>query len=278
MRKHYTSVISSLFGRFASHPFPPALQRMINRAYVRLMGLDMSEFRAPKEYETLNALFTRALEKPRALPDDTQSLISPVDALVTQCGEIRDAQVYQIKGMAYRLDALLGTYHTEAAKSLEGGRYANFYLSPRDYHRYHMPTDLKVRALTHIPGKLYPVNMPLLKRKHNLFIENERVILECEDKNGYLHVLVLVGALNVGKMTVTFEPRVRTNSDILTPQHYKYDNITLRRGDLLGWFEMGSTVLLFSQKESIELTLKEGEKVRFAQPIGRLRCKRAIKE
>jgi phosphatidylserine decarboxylase len=102
----------------------------------------------------------------------------------------------------------------------------------------------------------------------DLFIENERVVIECEDEKGRIHVLVLVGALNVGKMAVTFEPRVRTNSDITEPQHYQYEDLKLERGELFGWFEMGSTILTFSQKGAITPRAAINQKVRFTDVVG----------
>jgi len=267
-KRHYTSAISRAFGRFASKPFPAIVQHTINASYVKLMGLDMSEFRAPASYRTLNALFTRALEKPRPLPKDPQALISGVDARITEYGTIEKGRAYQIKGMAYEIEGLFGSYHQDEVKAVEGGAFMNFYLSPKDYHRYHMPMRLKVRSLTHIPGKLYPVNFPLLRNMPSLFIENERVVLSCEDEKGRVHVLVLVGALNVGKMVVTFEPRVRTNSDITEPQHYRYEEKWLERGELFGWFEMGSTILTFSQKGAIVPQVAINQKVRFTDVLG----------
>ena len=269
-KRHYTSAISQAFGKFASKPFPPIIQHIINASYVKLMGLDMSEFRDPASYRTLNALFTRALEVERPLPEERQALISSVDALVTDFGTIEEGRAYQIKGMSYSIEALFGEHHKEAAAWVDGGVFMNFYLSPKDYHRYHMPYDLKVHSLTHIPGKLYPVNFPLLRNKKDLFIENERVILECEDSVGRMHVLVLVGALNVGKMVVTFEPTVNTNSDIQEPQHYTYEDLFLNRGDLFGWFEMGSTILHFAQKDAIVPELAINQKVRFGEIIGKV--------
>jgi len=269
-KRHITSVVSSVFGRFASKRFPAIIQHTINASYVKLMGLDMSEFRAPSSYETLNALFTRALERERTIPEDETLLISGVDARITEFGSIEEGRAYQIKGMAYAIDDLFGEYHTEAARRVEGGTFMNFYLSPKDYHRYHMPMTLKIHSLTHIPGKLYPVNLPYLKKQPSLFIENERVILECEDGKGRTHVLVLVGALNVGKMVVTFEPRVRTNSDITTPQHYTYENLTLSRAELLGWFEMGSTLLTFSEKGAIIPQVAINQKTAFGEVVGRI--------
>ncbi len=271
MARHYTSLFSSLFGKFASKEFPSIIQHIINASYVKLMGLDMSAFKKPCEYPSLNKLFVRAFEVPREIPKGKSKLLSGVDALITDAGKIEEGRAYQIKGMSYNIEDLFGSYHQEAAQKVEGGEFINFYLSPKDYHRYHMPMDLRVLSLTHIPGKLYPVNFPLLRHKQDLFIENERVILECRDKRGRTHVLVLVGALNVGKMHVTFEERVQTNSHIRTPQHYVYEELWLERGEMFGWFEMGSTLLTFSQKGSIIPEVAINQKVAFADVLGTIR-------
>lgn len=271
-KKHITSAISQLFGRFASHPFPALVQHTINATYVKMLGLEMREFDAPACYRTLNALFTRPLKIPRRLPDDPDTLISPVDARITDYGRIESGKAYQIKGMRYDIVSLLGDYHKAAAEWLEEGSFVNFYLSPKDYHRYHMPTDLKVVAMTHIPGKLYPVNIPLLRNKPSLFVENERIVVECEDMFGRIHVLVLVGALNVGQMHVVFEPELHTNVDATEAKHFRYDDkeIVLTRGELLGWFAMGSTVVMFSQKGAVALETAINRKVRFGDRIGKL--------
>jgi len=271
MSKHFTSVISNVFGKFASKAFPSIIQHSINATYVKLMGLDMSEFREPASYKTLNKLFTRALEKERKMPRAKSALISGVDALITDFGTITEGKAYQIKGMSYSIERLFGEYHKEAAAWLEEGTFMNFYLSPKDYHRYHMPMSLKIHSLTHIPGKLYPVNFPLLRNKTDLFIENERVVIECEDDKGRMHVLVLVGALNVGKMIVTFEENIQTNSEIREARHYCYENLTLERGELFGWFEMGSTLLTFSQKGSIVPKVAINQKVSFTDVLGKMK-------
>ena len=271
MSKHFTSLLSSGFGKFASKAFPSIIQHIINAGYVKLMGLDMSEFREPSSYKTLNKLFTRAFEIPRSIPEDKFKLISGVDALITDAGTIVDGRAYQIKGMSYNIEALFGEYHKEAVEKVEGGEFINFYLSPKDYHRYHMPMELQVLSLTHIPGKLYPVNFPLLRNKKDLFIENERVVLECKDKKGRTQILVLVGALNVGKMIVTFEANVQTNSDIREPQHYTYDDLWVERGEMFGWFEMGSTILTFSTKGSIVPEVAINQKVSFADVLGTIK-------
>ncbi|MDD2451319.1 MAG: phosphatidylserine decarboxylase, partial [Sulfurovum sp.] len=106
MSRHYTSALSTLFGRFASKEFPAIIQHIINAGYVKMMGLDMGEFRAPSSYKTLNKLFTRAIELPRKLPEDRSKLISGVDALITDYGTITEGRAYQIKGMSYDIRSL----------------------------------------------------------------------------------------------------------------------------------------------------------------------------
>ena len=271
MANHYTSAISSLFGKFASREFSSSFQGFINRSYVSLMGLDMSEFKEPSSYHTLNALFTRAFEKEREIDSSPTVIISPADSLVTEFGEIVEGRAYQIKGMEYQIDELFGSDYQDQAKLLDGGDFINFYLSPKDYHRYHIPLDLTIKSLTHIPGKLYPVNMQLLRHKKDLFIENERVVIEAIDSRGFIHMLVLVGALNVGKMVVTFEENIKTNSHIREPHHYSYDGLQMSRGDLFGWFEMGSTILTFSQRGAITTKVSIDQKVKFGEKIATIK-------
>jgi len=270
MKKHYSSIISSGFGVFASKSFSKPIQKIINHGYVKLIGLDMSLFENPSSYPTLNKLFTRAFVEQQEISSDENIMISPVDALVTDFGKITEGKAYQIKGMEYNISELFGNYHQEASKAVEGGEFVNLYLSPKDYHRYHTPDKLTIISLTHIPGKLYPVNFPLLRNKKNLFIENERVIIECKDSKERTFIMVLVGALNVGKMVVTFEDAIHTNSEIREPQHYNYKKLTLEKGELFGWFEMGSTILLFSEKDAFTPQLSINQKVKFSEKIGEI--------
>ena len=272
MKRHFTSYISQQFGRFASHAFSPMVQRFINSAYVGIMGLDMSEFSPPSSYKSLNALFTRKLLEPRSFSHDGGDFISPCDSLITEFGDLDGTRALQIKGMSYCAGALLGDeFDDSAKKSVEQGQFINFYLSPKDYHRYHIPTDLQVLKAVHIPGKLYPVNMPSLKRRIDLFIENERVVLECLTKAKKRFFMVLVGALNVGKMQVSFEPRIKTNADALSVSSYVYEDLHLSKGDDFGCFEMGSTIVIISEPGMFDLNLERGQKVSFAQTIARIK-------
>ncbi len=146
----------------------------------------------------------------------------------------------------------------------------NCYLSPKDYHRYHIPTNLKVLKAVHIPGKFYPVNLPSLRKRVNLFIENERVVILCEAANGKRFYMILVSALNVGVMQVSFEPRIQTNAVATTPQAYEFDNLHLKKGDDFGCFEMGSTIIILAQKDTLALDVKAGQDVRYGQTIAKL--------
>ena len=272
MKKHFSSYISQQFGRFASRSFSPVVQKFINSAYVNIMGLDMSEFSPPSNYKSLNALFTRKLLKPRPFSLDNHDFIAPCDSLITEFGDLDSTKALQIKGMSYCVNALLGEeFDDNAKKSVEHGQFINFYLSPRDYHRYHIPTDLQVLKAVHIPGKLYPVNMPSLNKRVDLFIENERVVLECVTKAKKRFYMVLVGALNVGKMQVSFEPRIKTNADALSVSSYVYEDLHLSKGDDFGCFEMGSTIVIISEPDMFDLRLERDQKVSFAQTIARIK-------
>ena len=274
-KRHYSSILSTLFGKFASKEFPRPIQKSINRGYVKLMGLDMSEFASSSSYRSLNNLFTRALINSREIDSNPDTVISPCDARITDFGVIEEGRAYQIKGMSYDTAGLIGDSFRDSLSLLEGGKFANFYLSPKDYHRYHIPFDVSIDGVSHIPGKLYPVNIPLLKNKHNLFIENERVVISVVDKNAKRHFIVLVGALNVGKMVVTFEERIHTNIKGNKIREYKYDiPVEMKKGELFGWFEMGSTIVILSERDAVEYDLKIDQKVSFAQTIGCIGGKR----
>jgi len=271
LRNHYTSIISRVFGKFASKEFPKTIQNIINNSYVKLMGLDMRNFAPANSYKSLKDLFIRELKKEPIIDARITSVISPCDAKIIDYGVIKNNQAYQIKGMEYNTNELIGEEYSDNFTLIEGGEYINFYLSPKDYHRYHMPFDVKVLSLLYIPGKLYPVNMPLLKSKKNLYIENERVVIEVLDRFNHRHFIVLVGALNVGKMVVTFEPKVKTNTKDAKRFFIKYQEPKiLKKGELFGWFEMGSTIVMLSQKDAIKYSVEIGNKVSFGDVIGEL--------
>jgi len=265
---HITNKISTLFHKFATKEFPKPIQNIINKGYVNLLGLDMSEFQDATQYKTLNKLFTRELQKTRQIDTDQKHFISPADSFVSESGDILDETACQIKGMSYSVKELLTQEIVyDNLERLKNGSFMNFYLSPKDYHRYHASFDCKVTKVIHVPGKLYPVNFTYLNKQTNLFIENERVIMECQTDSGKLFYMVFVGALNVGKMIFSFEPKINTNIDIVHPTVYEYDDLHIQKGDCLGYFEMGSTVLLFWEKDMVQLENIINTKVRFGEHI-----------
>jgi phosphatidylserine decarboxylase len=268
--KHITNKISNYFHKFATYKFPKIIQNSINYIYVSIFDIDMSEFKKYDEYQTLNELFTRALQKPRDFDKNTNTFISPTDSFITQAGKIKKQTALQIKGMSYDIKNLLtSNIEDKNLQKIIDGDFMNFYLSPKDYHRYHSPIDMKIVKLIHIPGKLYPVNFKYLNKQENLFIENERVILECLTKENKLFYMVFVGALNVGKMVFNFEKDVTTNTDVTKIKVYDYENLEVKKGECLGYFMMGSTVLMFWEKDTITLQNLINKKVKFTKTIAK---------
>ncbi len=266
---HITNLISQYFGVFAKTEFPTFIQKLINNAYVKFLGLNMSEFRNAKFYRSLNDLFIRELAIARVINEDKNSFISPTDSLITQCGKLENDLLLQIKGMQYSVEEML-TYHcADNFDKINDAEYMNFYLSPKDYHRYHAPIDFKISKLIHVPGKLYPVNLKYLNKQIDLFVENERVILECIHNNR-LFYMVFVGALNVGQMVFTFEKRVETNSDTKEIKVYEYEDLEVKKADCLGYFKMGSTVVMVWEKDFVRLEPLLNKSVRFGQEIAKI--------
>jgi len=268
MSNHFTNIFSRAFGVFAAKRFNPAIQSFINKGYVKLLGLDMSRFKPAQNYKSLKELFIRELEQYPVIDESANNVIAPCDSKVVAIGKIEEHTSHQIKGMSYDTNSLIGALGQSSI--LDGGDFVNFYLSPKDYHRYHMPFYAKVLSTTYIPGKLYPVNMPLLRKKKNLYIENERVVIEVLDNNNKKHFIVLVGALNVGKMVVTFEENIKTNAKNGYARYEYSEPKELNIGKMFGWFEMGSTVVILSQKDAIEYNLTTDQTVRFGDSIGKL--------
>jgi len=263
---HKTNFISQYFGKFATYEFPKPIQKIINQSYAKFMKLDMSEFKNAKHYKSLNELFTREFVLKREIDNSKNIFISPSDSLITECGKLNNDTALQIKGMEYSIEELLTYYCSDSFEKVSNGEFMNFYLSPKDYHRYHAPVDFKLKRLIHVPGKLYPVNLKYLNKEFELFVQNERVILEC-NSNGKTFFIVFVGALNVGQMVFNFEPQVETNKDTKEIKVYTYDSIEIIKGDCLGYFKMGSTIVMIWEKDFIKLENLLNQNVKFGQKI-----------
>jgi len=258
-----TRAVSKFFGKIAEARFPAPIQRVLNKNFVKSFNISLDEFKSIEEYKSLNELFTRSLVKQREIDISNSNIISPADAKFLECAKVEQGGIYQVKGYSYSIDELFGF---ETDKKYEGFDFLNFYLSPQDYHRFHAPCDIEVERLIYIPGSLYPVNAPALKRWPKLFSKNERVVLEGVAPNREKIFLVFVGALNVGKIEIVFEPKISTNSCKGDTEVYKYENLTLKKGDEIGHFKMGSSIVMVLQ--NFTKCVETPSKVRFGQIIG----------
>jgi phosphatidylserine decarboxylase len=214
------------------------------RWFVARYGVDMAEAADPDPaaYETFNAFFTRAL-KPRARPLATAELLCPVDGAISQFGAIDGGYLVQAKGHRYTAAALVGGDAALATPFL-GGHFATLYLSPKDYHRIHMPCAGRLRRMIHVPGALFSVNPTTARGVPGLFARNERVVCVFDGERGPF-VLVLVGATIVGSMATAWHGVVNPpRPGSLRAWSYEDRAIHLARGEEMGRFLLGSTVVL----------------------------------
>ena len=244
------NALSRVVGRFADIRFPRPMQSFINRAYVRLIGVDIAEFQSAEAYPSLNALFGRRLRKPRCVDTSTDSLIAPCDGVISGYGRLQGESLVQVKGIEYSVRDLL-TVHARHIDRVLNGAYISFYLSPRMYHGYHAPATLHVERLIHAPGTLWPVHSFALMRVPGLFAKNERVILEGRRLSGQRFWMVFVGATNVGSIRIDFEPSLNTNAGFRKQRVFDYGgDRTLHKGVYQGRFLMGSSIILLVESQT----------------------------
>ena len=210
-------------------------------------------------YASFNDFFTRPL-KAGARPIESAAFISPVDGAISQFGSIEKDQIFQAKGHSYSTLALVAG-NAKLASQFENGHFACLYLSPKDYHRIHMPCDGTLISMAYVPGDLFSVNPATAANVPNLFARNERVVCEFESAQHGTFVMVLVGATIVGSMaTVWHDAADGTNSHIINPPRsknirtwsYADKNIILKQGDEMGRFLLGSTVVMLFEKDALQ--------------------------
>ena len=214
------------------------------RWFVAKYGVDMSEAADPDiaHYASFNEFFTRAL-KDGARPLAAAELVCPVDGAISQFGAIARDQIFQAKGHHYSTTALVGGDAALAAE-FENGHFATLYLSPKDYHRIHMPCDGRLRRMIHVPGDLFSVNPLTARGVPGLFARNERVVCVFDSAHGPF-VLTLVGATIVGSMATVWHGVVNPpRSDQVREWRYTNQDVQLKKGDEMGRFLLGSTVVL----------------------------------
>ncbi len=222
-----------------------AMTTTLIRWFVGRYGVDMSEAAnsSPESYPTFNEFFTRALAR-GVRPLAQAALVCPVDGAISQFGAIQGGRIFQAKGHDYTATALLGGDAALAAR-FQGGSFATLYLSPRDYHRIHMPCNGRLLRMLHVPGALFSVNPATARGVPGLFARNERVVCVFEADDGAPFVMVLVGATIVGSMATVWHGVVNPpRPGRLREWGYDGQDIVLRQGDEMGRFLLGSTVVL----------------------------------
>ncbi len=236
--------LTRLAGRFASWQGGSVTTAAIRRFIARYnVNMDEAANSDPAAYATFNDFFTRAL-KPDARPLADARLVCPVDGAVSQFGAIDHGRIFQAKGRDYSTAALLAGDAALAAR-FNDGHFATIYLSPRDYHRIHMPCAGKLLEMTYVPGDLYSVNPATARGVDRLFARNERVVCVFEDEQGQPFAMVLVGATIVGSMATVWHGVVNPpRRPAVEKWDYRSQDIRLAKGEEMGRFLLGSTVVL----------------------------------
>jgi len=241
------AALTRFAGRVASARRGERTTRLI-RWFIGRYGVNMAEAADsdPAAYASFNEFFTRAL-KPGVRPLAAAEWVCPVDGAISQFGEIQLDQIFQAKGHQYSTTALVGG-DAALAKPFEGGSFATIYLSPKDYHRIHMPCDGRLTRMIHVPGELFSVNPTTARGVPGLFARNERVVCHFDSPHGPF-VLVLVGATIVGSMATVWHGVVNPpRSGEVREWAYTADEVVLKQGDEMGRFLLGSTVVLLFPK------------------------------
>ena len=242
--------MTRLAGLVASAEWGTVTTWVIKR-FVKRYNVNMSEaaHADPAHYKSFNEFFTRPL-KDGARPLASSAWVCPVDGAISQCGAIEHDQIFQAKGHHYSTRALVGGDATLAAQ-FQNGQFATLYLSPRDYHRIHMPIAGKLLRMIHVPGDLFSVNPTTARGVPGLFARNERVVCEFETEKGPM-VLVLVGATIVGSMATVWHGQVNPPRPG-TVREWRYDSqiVRLQKGEEMGRFLLGSTVVMLFPENSL---------------------------
>ena len=262
--------LTALAGRVAGARAGRATTQLIEW-FARRYQVDMSEAANPDiaSYTSFNNFFTRAL-KVGARPLASADLICPVDGAISQLGAIRGQQIFQAKGHNYSSSALLGG-DAALAKHFDDGSFATLYLSPKDYHRIHMPCSGRLQRMIYVPGELFSVNPTTARAVPGLFARNERVVCVFESASGPF-VLVLVGATIVGSMATVWHGVVNAErSGELREWRYDDQAITLQQGAEMGRFLLGSTVVLLFPKGPLRFNPNwaPGRAIRMGEVMGR---------
>ena len=260
MPKH---AISRVVGRLAAAKMGWLTTKLIS-LFIKAYGINMNEakLKNASDFDTFNNFFTRELEEnARTIDSDESAICYPVDGAISQQGDIVDGQLIQAKGFNYSLTTLLGG-DTKTAKPFQDGKFSCIYLAPKDYHRIHMPMAGTLREMIYVPGELFSVNPLTAQNVPDLFARNERVVAIFDTAFGEL-AMVLVGATIVASIETTWGGTITppAGKDIFRWQYPQEGNdmITFEKGDEMGRFKLGSTVVCaFSPNMLNEFSLNAG--------------------
>ena len=274
------NLISRIAGRLAAIRWPGPLRAPFWRIFGLVVGVNFDEIRDPlSSFPSLQDFFVRRLKEDARPIDPSQgALVSPCDGAWGQCGRIENGQLLQVKGRPYSLAELLGGSSGGAeAQAFEGGTFATLYLSPKDYHRFHTTSRVKLRRLVYLPGDLWPVNRAGVELVDSLFAQNERICAFFDiDEPGFdgQICLVAVGATMVGKIRLSFDD-LESNLFGARREERSYDEpISFERGEEWGRFHFGSTLVLVATPGALELDIEpRGMALRLGRRIGRLGSK-----
>lgn len=219
------------------------------KAFANYYNINLQEAeKGISDYPSIGLLFTRKL-KATVRPISPDPIVHCADSVISQANSIQKSTLIQAKNKSYDLMTL--TQNENAAQIWNDGCFITYYLCPTDYHRVHSPVSGTIKNITHIPGRLWPVNEWSVGHVDQLFCVNERVCIEIETPQGLVNA-IMVGATNVGKMTLSFDPEFITNQG-QTQIHKKACNILIEKGAELGTFHMGSTVVMLYPPKMVEI-------------------------
>jgi len=259
--QHFLSKLMFWFARIETVWIKNTFTRwFINKHQVNLAEAELDNI---SEYVHFNDFFTRSL-KSQARPISESEIISPVDGVISQAGKVKDSQVLQAKGYDFSISQLLGG---ESVEKIENGHFATIYLAPKNYHRIHMPIDGKLVSMRYIPGNLFSVNHKTVNKVNRVFARNERLVCLFDTVFGRV-AFVLVGAIFVGSMETSWHGQVTPPyGKVVKVYDYTEKEFELFKGEEMGRFNMGSTVIMLLPENAPAFKLHSGQELKMGQSL-----------
>jgi phosphatidylserine decarboxylase len=267
-------LITRFVYKIARIKYPP-IKNFLIKKFINLYKINTQEVEKliPGDFATFNDFFIRELKKDaRPISQSEKTVCSPVDGILTVYGDINEETLIQAKNHDYLVQDLVCRPKNEINHFING-QFSTIYLAPFNYHRVHSPIDGRIKRIDHIPGNLFSVNKTTTEFIPEVFAKNERVACYIE-KDGVEIIVIFVGALNVGSISTpwTGEIKPKGRGDSTTMAFEKMKSTQIKKGDLLGWFNMGSTIIMIYPKDFMLWSdkLREGQSIQMGKSIGHL--------